>query len=211
MISRPSSSVQLPRRMRSTGWRPPRGAPLILLASVTASTAPLSPRVPTQQWLQPNTCDTASTTNRSEVVLELDLPAAAHVDEPVPIRLTLVNHSDRAVQLLFGGEPVGVSGVPFDIQITRMDNGARVWQRLEGVYIPLVGNTASLRSGDSLVFVDRWRQQTNSGKGAGAGAYCVRGILEAKVQGKISGLRTIEARNKKWIASAVRRLSITRE
>jgi hypothetical protein len=205
MIGRTNSDSRLTQIRRGT-----RRAVLIVLTIVGVSAASLPSTASIRHLIEPGTCGGKPTTDQSKLVLELALPATANVDEPVPMRLTLVNHLDHAVELSFAGASGMASDIPFDIQITRQSDGSRVWQRLQGVFISAVGNSASLPSGDSLVFRDRWRQQTNEGALVGNGTYCVRGILEAEARGNISGLRTVRVGRDEMIASQIRSISIGR-
>jgi hypothetical protein len=116
----------------------------------------------------------------SPITFRAAVPPRVSVGQPIPITLTLANHSNRGVQMSVNEQLAGLKG--FDIEITRVSDGAHVWNRSGGITVWIdVGHFVdTLAPGDSVVYADRWTQKMNNREFAAPGAYCIRGLIDVQ-------------------------------
>lgn len=103
--------------------------------------------------------------------LRLEAPDGVRAGEPVPLRLVLENHGDRAVAVELGGAPIA-----FDFVVVGPD-GSEVWRRLEGMPVEAILQLHTLGPGEALEFLDRWDQLDRRRRRVRPGDYRVRGVL----------------------------------
>lgn len=106
--------------------------------------------------------------------LELRLPDAVPVGEPVRIELVLRNAGSDPVELFVPGRPPA-----FDL-VVETESGRTVWRRLEGKPIAMALGIVRLAPGEEVTFAHTWRQRDRRGEPVLPGDYVVRGIVEAE-------------------------------
>lgn len=100
--------------------------------------------------------------------------AAVSSGEPVTVRLVLHNRRPRDEVLRLGSP-----AQRFDIVVVD-SAGREVWSRLYHQDITLVRFAVPLRTGDSLVFRERWDQRDNDDRMVPPGLYTVRGYVSPR-------------------------------
>lgn len=103
--------------------------------------------------------------------LDLRLPGAVRVGEPVCIELLLRNAGSEPIELFVPGRPPA-----FDLVI-ETEGGSRVWRRLEGKPIAMALGILQVEPGAEWAFEETWQQRSDDGAPVPSGAYEVRGIL----------------------------------
>lgn len=111
---------------------------------------------------------------RDALRLELRLPGAVRVGEPVRFELHVANESDAQVELLLAGRPPA-----FDL-IVRAPDGTPVWRRLEGEVIAMTLQIVRLPPGREMLFTHFWDQRDDRGRPVPPGDYVASGILPAE-------------------------------
>lgn len=115
----------------------------------------------------------------SLITFRAAVPPRASVGQPIPITLTLTNHRDSTVAFVFGSLHGGLPGMRFNILITRVSDGARVWSRLGDLVAWLdIRVVDTLAAHHSVVLADSWTQKTTHGEVVPPGTYCVRGVID---------------------------------
>lgn len=104
--------------------------------------------------------------------LSLEAPREIPAGEPIPFRLILRNRGMDPIQVELGGEPI-----TFDLLVTREEDGAEVWRRMEGYATEDILKIVTVPPGDSVVFADVWSSIGNDRRWVTAGRYRLRGIL----------------------------------
>ena len=140
----------------------------------------------------------------SPITFRADVLPRIAAGQPIPIRLTLANYSERMVPIAYSHSQAGLAEIPFDIRITRVSDGARVWGRLGElvVWTDEGGTEAPLAAGDSFVYADRWTQKMSNGQFVTPGTYCIRGVIDAKPEDG--------RRHKRWFTSEAALVTIVR-
>jgi len=108
---------------------------------------------------------------QDSVAFRVELPAAAHAGEPVPIVLRLTNRTEQPLTLTLQGRPLA-----FDVTVTGPD-GAIVWRRLEGAVLQSILAVRTLAPAESLIFEALWDGRRRDGSPAPPGRYVVAGRL----------------------------------
>lgn len=103
--------------------------------------------------------------------VDLRLPDAVRVGEPVSIELHLVNGSDEAIEVLVPGRPPA-----FDL-IVETEGGTLVWRRLQGAPVAMVLGILRLEPGQQRIYEHTWDQRDTRGEPVSAGTYVVRGLV----------------------------------
>jgi hypothetical protein len=108
--------------------------------------------------------------------LTLEVPDTVRLGEPVPIRLKLVNPSDRAADVALQGRPTA-----FDVIVSGPTG--MVWRRLEREVVAAILQLRRLGPKDSLVLESEWDQRDRSGVPVPPGEYTVTGELPSDPPG----------------------------
>lgn len=116
---------------------------------------------------------------RNSMTLELVLPDSAHLGDPVPMTLRVMNTGSKQVKLYTQGRPTA-----FDIVVSRPD-GTPVWHRLNHALVTSVLQIRKLRPGEVLEFTDSWNQRDDRHQAVPAGEYRVTGILPTDPPGAL--------------------------
>ena len=135
--------------------------------------------------------DDVSTSERlpSRVTARVDLSTPqVVVGTPLTIRLVVANRGPREAALSFSGTETH----RFDFAVID-SKGREVWSRLHHEDIDLTRFVLPLRSGDSVVFTDRWNQQTNDTGPLTPGWDTVRGYIPPRASGD-SGIASARLR-----------------
>lgn len=112
-----------------------------------------------------------SLTTPDSLRFQLQVPSAVPAGEPVQIRFTVQNVSQRPVEIYLRGRTIA-----FDILVARAHGGI-VWRRLEDEIIPAIIQLKVLGPGEMLEFQETWNQRTNQGGWVGPGLYTAQALL----------------------------------
>lgn len=104
--------------------------------------------------------------------LSLEAPREIPAGEPIPFRLVLRNRGLDPIQVELGGEPI-----TYDLLVTREEDGAVVWRRMEGYATEDILQIVTVPPGDSVAFADVWSSIGNDRQWVSPGRYRLRGIL----------------------------------
>lgn len=116
----------------------------------------------------PRAADSTETSNVSttdSVRLDIQAPDTALAGDPVRVRATLRNVTDRAIDLYLTGRDVTLDVV------VRDGAGDTVWRRLEGEVVPAILQLRPLAAGESLEVEAVWPQVDGSGRRVRPGSY----------------------------------------
>jgi hypothetical protein len=102
---------------------------------------------------------------------EIAAPAEVRGGDPVPVSLRLTNVTDRVLTVYLQGRPTA-----FDI-VVRGEDGAVLWQRLEGQAITAILGVRTLEPHSTVTFEDVWPQRDQAGRSVPPGDYTLVGRL----------------------------------
>jgi hypothetical protein len=101
------------------------------------------------------------------LALALVVPEEVRPLEPVPIRLRVVNRTERSLELYLRGRTIA-----FDLMIAGPDD-VLVWNRLYGEIVPAILRLEVLAAGATLELEHTWDQRSNTGAVVAPGTYTV--------------------------------------
>jgi hypothetical protein len=101
------------------------------------------------------------------LLLSLLVPPEVGPLEAVPIRLRVVNRTERSLELYLRGRTIA-----FELMITGADDGL-VWNRLHGEMVPAILRLEVLAAGATLELEHTWDQRSNTGAAVAPGTYTV--------------------------------------
>jgi len=104
-----------------------------------------------------------------EMLVALDSGSYA-VDEPLKMRLTVLNRTDRALTLRFA------TAQRFDFVVRQ--GGKVIWQWSADMMFAQAVGRETIAPGDSLAYTAEWNQRLSDGTNPGLGAYTLQGILK---------------------------------